>query len=173
MVLTKRLSIQEIKWEILGMVKKDQVLRHAGKFNEAEDRANTDKLKVIISQIGWPKISQIGKKTATEAFLLVQHSVYDRSFQKKCLKLIIEAAKIDEADKKLTPLLIDRILVSEGKKQIYGTQFYKDNKSGKLKPRPIKNSSQIDMVRKSVGLEPLDLYQRILNESNKKIEDQK
>ncbi|OGZ73479.1 MAG: hypothetical protein A3A98_01375 [Candidatus Staskawiczbacteria bacterium RIFCSPLOWO2_01_FULL_40_39] len=169
----KKISIQKIKREIFRMVKQDQQLRYAGKVDEIIDRANTEKLKIIISQIGWPKISQVGKKVATGAFLLVQHSVYDSSFQKKCLKLITEAAKIGEADAKLVPLLVDRILVSEGKKQIYGTQFYKDKKSGQLMPRPIKNPSQVDKVRKSVGLEPLDSYQRILNKSNKKIEDQK
>ncbi len=155
------------------MVKKDQDLRYNNKFDEKLDKINTDKLKVIISQIGWPRISQVSKKVSDGAWLLVQHSDHDPLFQKKCLKLIKELVKEKEIDIKLIPLLEDRILVNDGKKQIYGTQFYKNKKTGKLIPKPIKNPKNVNEIRKSVGLEPLDVYSKTLNEIIERIENQK
>lgn len=61
--------------------------------------------------------------------------------------------------------------MNEGKKQKYGTQFFKDEKTGELKPKPVKNQNHVDVLRKSVGLEPLDIYSKKLNKMFKRIED--
>ncbi len=164
--------IEEIKKDILEMVERDQVMRYEDKIDESIDKTNTKQLKIIISQIGWPKISQVGKKVADGAWLLVQHSDYDLLFQKKCLVLIKETAREHEVDIRLIPLLEDRILVNEGKKQIYGTQFYRNKKTGKLIPKPIKDPSRVDIRRKSVGLEPIASYKRMLNATIQRIENE-
>jgi hypothetical protein len=52
--------------------------------------------------------------------------------------------------------LTDRVLLAEGKKQVYGTQFTLVN--GKCKPRPLKDEANVDKRRKEVGLEPLADY---------------
>ncbi|OGE31559.1 hypothetical protein A2631_01465 [Candidatus Daviesbacteria bacterium RIFCSPHIGHO2_01_FULL_44_29] len=164
--------IEKIKKEILIMVARDQNLRHSGKNDQKIDRANTKKLKKIISQIGWPKISQVSKKVAAGVWLLVQHSDHDLRFQKQCLNLMKKAEKEGEADKKLAAYLTDRVLVNENKKQIYGTQFYKDKKTGnKLIPRPIKNLKQVNILRKSVGLGPLVSYSKVLNRAVLQVEN--
>mgnify|MGYP001560728744 CR=1 FL=1 len=53
---------------------------------------------------------------------------------------------VDQAD---VAYLEDRILVNEGKPQLYGTQFLEGA------PRPIKDPDHVDERRKSVGLESL------------------
>lgn len=163
--------ISEIKKDILLMVKMDQDLRYNNKLDTKLDKINAEKLKKILSNVGWPKISQFGKKVSNGTWLLVQHSDHDLGFQKKCLRLIKEATKEKEIDIKLLPLLEDRVLVNQGKKQKYGTQFFKDKKTGELKPKPIKNKNLVDVLRKSVGLEPLDIYSKKLNNMVKRIED--
>jgi hypothetical protein len=52
--------------------------------------------------------------------------------------------------------LTDRVLLAEGKKQVYGTQFTLVN--GKCKPRPLEDEANVDQRRKEVGLRPLAEY---------------
>lgn len=91
-------------------------------------------------------------------WLLIQHQDFDLDLQKACLK------KCD-FNKKDKAYLTDRILVSQGKKQKYGTQFYK-NKKGNLVPRPIKALDQLDKRRKNVGLESFSRYKKKIKKVN-------
>ncbi len=162
--------INRIKKEILEMVNKDQSLRYTNKLDAKFDRANSLKLKKIINQVGWPKKNDFGQEISSGAWLIVQHSDHDLMFQKECLKLMKQMVKEGQIDKKLVPFLEDRILVNEGKKQKYGTQFYKDKINGKLIPKPIKNLKNVDKLRISVGLEPIEVYAKLLQDSIDKIE---
>ena len=148
-------------------------MRRSGNFNLDIDKKNTEELKNIISQIGWPQISRVGEKAATGAWLLAQHADHDLKFQKKCLKLLQIEVKRNEADRKLAPYLVDRILVNESKKQVYGTQFYRSKRTGKLIPRPIRDKNKVDKLRTTVGLEPLSKYKYKLEQAADEIERRK
>ena len=52
--------------------------------------------------------------------------------------------------------LTDRVLVNEGKPQVYGTQFHRVN--GERKPRPIEDAETVDERRKSMQLTTLKDY---------------
>ncbi len=71
--------------------------------------------------------------------------------------------------KKIEPLYIayltDRILVNQGKPQIYGTQFYL-NKKGRLIPRIIKNKKDLNKRRKKIGLQSFAEYKSILKKKH-------
>jgi len=55
--------------------------------------------------------------------------------------------------------LEDRILMREGKKQIYGTQLHSGPKTnGKLELYPIDDEEHVDERRAIVGLQPLAEY---------------
>jgi hypothetical protein len=58
--------------------------------------------------------------------------------------------------------LEDRVLINEGKPQLYGTQFHFAD--GKLQPRPITNKEHLEQRRKSVGLKSFADYQHEMNE---------
>ena len=124
------------------------------------DKKNTLEMKKIISKYGWPGKSLLGTKGALNAWLLVQHADHDVDFQEKCLKLLTAAAEEGEVDKKRVAYLTDRVLLHRGKKQIYGTQLRSFPQKGKtiLKPQPIRNRKKIDELRKSMELEPLEIY---------------
>jgi len=128
-----------------------------GKKEEEIIKKNTEEMRSIIKEYGWPGISLVGKKGAEAVWLLVQHSDRDLNFQKKCLALMREAVKKKEASKVNLAYLTDRVLVNSGKKQIYGTQIYK-NKEGQFLPRPIYDKKELDKRRKSFGLPPLKEY---------------
>ena len=116
---------------------------------EEIDRANTKWLKDLVEKRGWPRISGAGKDGAFNAWLLVQHADKDPAFQKKCLDLM-KALPKEEVELKNIAYLTDRVLVAEGKKQLYGTQFH--TVDGKLEPRPIEEEAKVDERRKAMGL---------------------
>ncbi|OGZ03973.1 MAG: hypothetical protein A2604_02820 [Candidatus Liptonbacteria bacterium RIFOXYD1_FULL_36_11] len=114
------------------------------------DIANNYLINKIIKEDGFPNEKSMGVKALKKFWILVQHQDMDVELQKKCLENCGFGLK-EKA------YLMDRILVGEGKKQIYGTQFYK-NKEGMLVPRPIKDIKNIDKLRKSCNLEAFSKY---------------
>jgi hypothetical protein len=90
---------------------------------EEIDQRNTAGLKGVVDKHGWPGRSSVGDEGAHNAWLLAQHADRDRAFQKRCLKLMKDAVQKGEAAGKELAYLTDRVLVAEGQKQIYGTQF--------------------------------------------------
>ena len=89
------------------------------------------------------------------ARLLVQHADMDRKFQHRCLDLMAALPK-DEVSQSNIAYLTDRVLLAEGKNQMYGTQL--KDVDGKLKPFPIEDEANVDRRRCEVGLPPLAKY---------------
>ena len=156
---------KELAKELIRRGKLDQDMRNRflkdGTWNASIDYDNTDFMKRLVSEGGWPKISEVGKKAANIAWLLVQHADHDLTFQKECLKLIqkLDEGEVNKAD---VAYLVDRILVAEGKPQIYGTQFY--NEANRLTPRKIKDKANLDKRRREVGLESFKSYKKTMQQ---------
>jgi len=136
--------------------------RDSKEFNElwekqtAIDKKNISRLEEIIKQYGWPGKSLVGKDAALAAFLILQHADYD--YQKKYFPLVKEAEKKGEIESSNVALLEDRILMREGKKQIYGTQLIWNEKSGKYELYAVEDEEHLDILRLSVGLPPIAEY---------------
>ena len=131
---------------------------------EKIDTENTARMKELINKHGWLGKSMVGEDGSHAAWILVQHADKDPKFQKKCLKLMEKAVKTKEASGKDFAYLTDRVLVREGKPQIYGTQMkFIDGKFG---PAPIKDEKNVDERRASVGLVPLAEYVRKMKGEN-------
>lgn len=132
------------------------------------------RLKEIIAQDGWPKISDVGFEGARAAWLIAQHSDNDKRFQKKVLNLIRKIYTKDphEVIGYNIAYLQDRVLVNSGQKQIYGTQLLQDKKTGKWEPKPIRDRRNVDKRRNEFNLPPLNEYvkghAKAVKEFNKK-----
>ena len=155
--------------EIRTMLEKDQDMRKRALENngviESEeddkiDAQNTERMKEIIRQIGWPTISKVGKEVSDMAELLVRHADHDVEFQKQCLQLMKEAK--GDVDQINLAFLEDRVRVNEGRLQLYGTQFFGEGEN--YGPRPIEDQDHVDERRKAVGMESLAEYTKILKE---------
>jgi hypothetical protein len=125
------------------------------------DAKNTKWLKTVLDEHGWPTMSLVGKDGANAAWLLVQHADRDTKFQRQCLDLMTKLPQGEAAPQNLA-YLTDRVLLAEGKKQLYGTQFI--TKDGKLQPKPIKDEPNVDARRATVGLPPMAEYVKVLDE---------
>jgi hypothetical protein len=106
-----------------------------------------------MQKIGWPTTSKVGRRGAATAFLVIDHS--PREVMEKYFPFLEEAAKSGEASMRDYATMKDRILVNRGKKQIYATQKYWDEKAGKFVYFPIENEIKVNALRKEVGLEAL------------------
>jgi hypothetical protein len=126
-----------------------------GQAMQRIDTENTRRMEEIVDRFGWPTYALVGKDGANAAWLLVQHADLSPKFQQKCLDLMTRAPR-DQIDWGDLAYLTDRVLLAEGKKQVYGTQFTLEN--GKCKPRSLEDEANVDKRRKEVGLEPLADY---------------
>lgn len=120
------------------------------------DADNTAWMKKLIAKHGWPGKSMVGSEGAHAAWLLVQHADQDREFQRQCLALINAAYEKGEATGQHVAYLTDRVLVADGKPQLYGTQFH--TVDGKLVPQPIESEAEVDQRRAKMGLGTLAEY---------------
>jgi hypothetical protein len=126
------------------------------------DEANTKWLRNVVDKHGWPTVTMVGKDGAQAAWLLVQHADKDRKFQRQCLDLMKDLLAKGEADKKNFAYLTDRVLLAEGKKQLYGTQFHQVN--GRWEPRPLEDPLGVDDRRKEMGLGTLEEYRKVIEQ---------
>jgi len=125
---------------------------------ERLDKRNLRRLVQIIDKYGWPGRSLVGKEGALTAFLIIQHAELED--QKKYFPMLKEAVRRGEANQDYAALLEDRILMREGKKQIYGSQLHFNEVTKKLELWPIEDEENVDVRRTSVGLEPLAEYMK-------------
>ena len=75
------------------------------------------------------------------AWLIVQHATADSLFQRQSLDLMTAVSK-DEISQQNLALLTDRVLLAEGKNQIYGTQFVV--REGEWVPLRLEDEKNVD-----------------------------
>jgi hypothetical protein len=155
-------ALKAIADEIMKMSEADQQMRKSGQWDSSIDIANTQRMKEIVAQIGWPTRSKVGGRASEMAWLLVQHADHDRAFQAMCLDLM-KAQSAGEVSPANIAYLEDRVRVGEGRLQLYGTQFYADE-AGNFGPKPIEDPDHVDERRKAIGLQPLSEYARDLEQ---------
>jgi len=98
---------------------------------------------------------------AFAAWLLVQHADADPEFQAYCLELMKDAYESGEVRGQDLAYLTDRVLVNQGKKQLYGTQFWTPP-GGKIQPRPIEDEAKLDERRSKMGLGLFAEYKKMM-----------
>jgi len=152
----KEIINKNLRKKILRMAYDDQKMRFSGKWDPNVDKKNTQKMKQIVREYGWPGKSLVGEDGAHFAWLLVQHADHDLKFQKKCLALMKKAAQRGEVSSKDIAYLTDRVRINEGKTQLYGTQLHVSG--SKVIPLPISYRKTLARRRKRVGLNPLTAY---------------
>jgi len=122
----------------------------------AQDAINQEKVEAILDKYGWLGPDEVGDKGNSALFLVIQHA--DSATQEKYLPMLKDAVKKGNANAADLALLEDRVLLKEGKKQIYGSQLGSDDKTGELVVSPIEDPDNLDKRRKEVGLEDMATY---------------
>lgn len=115
-------------------------------IQEAKDiqEKNLDIVEKILSKYGWLGSNIIGAKANLALFLVIQH-YDDYLVMKKYSNIIEEAFKKGNIDNKNYAMFNDRLLLSEGKEQLYGTQFIYDEEKKKY---VLESASNIEEIKK-------------------------
>ncbi len=124
-------------------------------------RTNFPIVEAIFDRYGYPGYDMIGKGSSDQYFLLVQHSDFQTVFQQRVLAALKEHVERKNASGQSFAFLTDRIELTNGRPQIYGTQVFM---SGRTTIKPCIDTSAIDLRRASVGLEPLQQYLQKCND---------
>nr|WP_185739487.1 DUF6624 domain-containing protein [Gramella sp. Hel_I_59] len=76
------------------------------------------------------------------------------------------------ADANSYGLLVDRVRLNSGKKQLYGTQVDYNWKICQAYPKELKDSSSVNERREKIGLKPLEEYLNEMSELHYKMNEQ-
>ncbi len=150
------------------LIKRDQYIRTHGDFTKVEtvvemyriDLLNQKQLKKILDNVKVPTVQNIGTVGTEAVWLIAQHAMNDLELMLRVLGMMqkIASNSPDDTYYRGIPLLIDRSNILQGKKQLFGSQFWADPTTGKPSPFPIEDIENIDARRKKYGLEPFDDY---------------
>lgn len=120
------------------------------------DKKNLERIEIILEQYGWLSKDIIGFKESEAIFLVIQHASLDT--QIKYFPIMEKAVELGNARKCDLAMLQDRILVKQGKKQIYGTQLIYNEELGQYVVEPLVYPEKVDERRETVGLPPMKEY---------------
>jgi hypothetical protein len=126
-----------------------------------DDSVRTSRLRTIIEEYGWPDSVRAGSEAAKAAFLILQHSPV-HEFQQEMLPTIEDLAERGAIPRDEAALLVDRVLVRQGRPQRYGTQF--SLVDGRLVMDSVVDPSGLDERRRHMGLPTMDEYVRMLEQ---------
>jgi hypothetical protein len=115
---------------------------------------NAQRLSSILDAHGWPGRGLVGSDGARAAWLIAHHAIGEPRLQRRALQLLRTAAVAGEATLLEVAMLEDRVRISEGRPQRYGTLFDWD-RNGEMNPLPIENADCVDERRRAIGLGPL------------------
>ena len=115
-----------------------------------KDSINLVKVSNILDTQGWPSKKKIGKKGASTIFLVIQHANQDTKL--KYLSMITKAVKNDELPKRQYAMFYDRLVLGQGKRQVYGTQLAMSKEHKKPYVLPLDDVENVDKRRAKMGL---------------------
>lgn len=154
------IKLPELRIEMLKRMAEDQRVRTQENLDPEEfarvDADNLAFIKQVIAEHGWPGKDLVGEDGANAAWLFVQHSS-DQEFQANCLPLVQKAYENGQNTGPQLALLTDRVLMFQGKPQLYGSQFQFIN--GQLSAYTIEEPEHLDRRRTEMGLGPFAEYE--------------
>ncbi len=173
-------SVAEVQEELSRMVEADQFARKSIAVNRkysggereyflrkyhawlgAIDARNTLRMKELLQEGGWFRISIFGAQADYDAWLLVQHATQDIEFQRKILLTLEGLTGEGDTDAANFAYLYDRVATEDGRPQRYGTQG-NCSKSGLWAPFDFEDEANVDALRLAVGLGGMDIYKELM-----------
>ena len=151
---------QEVrKWTVLSSLSYDEIVTYSTEM-ALTDSLNQATVFGILDKEGWP--ARLSDKANQAIWLVIDHS--DLAARSKYLDLVKAEAEEGVLDKSDFAVLNDRVLMEEGKPQVYGTQikmaaeFVGEELTMQLYLWPVENPAALDSLRSSVSLSPIEEY---------------
>jgi len=115
-----------------------------------KDSSNLVVVSRILDERGWLGADIVGENGNSTLFLVIQHA--DIATQEKYLPMMRDAVKKGNADASSLALLEDRVLMRQGKRQLYGSQVARHNDTGEYYLSPLEDPDHVDERRAAMGL---------------------
>lgn len=125
---------------------------HGGYHPRMEEvhRDNARQLRELIARFGWPTERLAGSDGSEAAWLIAQHAIAEPDFMRYCCSLLEREVASGTVPKWQLAYLDDRVRVSEGRLQRFGTQFEITPQGPEL--CPVEDPDSLDLRRLQVGL---------------------
>lgn len=160
-----RMIIKDQGFMYAGNIERRKYLQNGGYFStpaifpvlaleEKNKKENEKRLLELLDMYGWPAAVEVTEYAAAGAALIINHSTYE--IRSKYFPMLEDAFKKGEAQPLRYAKMRDRLLVEEGRKQLYGTQIKFVNMV--REPEPIEDPEYVDKRRSEIGLGPLSPY---------------
>lgn len=135
----------------------DQRIRNSNELIKyaKEDHRNQELVISIIEKCGMPTLNEVTQKQMNAIWLVLQHTT--KEHRKNYFPLIEEAVKNGALSKEAYTLMKDRILMEEGKLQIYGSQILNGNLY------KLENPENVDERRKEMRMGTIEDYLKYHN----------
>jgi hypothetical protein len=149
-----------IKKQLSIIFDRDQKVRKGDsvQFRGYVDSTNLAFVIALIEKYGWVGKSLVGNRGNYAIWLIIQHAGLER--QEKYLPLMKASVEKGESRPVDLAYLEDRVLMRQGKKQIYGTQISNNPKTGAQELWPIEDEKNVNTRRSKLELEPMEEYAR-------------
>jgi len=147
-------DIQDILTKV-GFLDQD-MRKNGGGIDRKIDRKNLVTVVSLIEKCGMPSLDNVTTQQMSTIWLVFQHS--DNYHRKKYLSILKKSAKNGDLRKSQMALMEDRILMMDGKPQIYGSQITKNYDTGAWMIYELKDPEHVNKRRAEVGLKPLNEY---------------
>lgn len=162
----------ELRLFLEGLLKDDQKHReqiHAPKTKKAgfdtvwayydlmeeQDVKNQEALAFFIDTYGWPSEHRFGKAAAQAAWYISWHA--DLDYQLRHIYAFRKVADSSPSQALDYAILYDRIQISQGRNQVYGTHGRLDARTKKIVLLPCDSSTEIvNKTRKEIGIPPVE-----------------
>ena len=137
-------------------------LDSVGRLTIKQDSINREFVKSLINKYTLDQILEqdCDCSASKTIFYIAQHSDMEISFRKEILAYVLKAKSYSLNNK---AYLIDRDLVSDKKKQKFGTQLKFDLNTKKLGSSPIAEIKNLDSLRYEYNLPKLSIYLKYVN----------
>lgn len=134
----------------------DQNTRSSGTYDPEIDKQNLIKIVSLIEHCGMPTLKEVSKKQMNAIWLVFQHA--DNTNRKKYFPLLKKSAENGDLEKSNIALMEDRILMMDGKPQLYGSQISQNRETNKWEIYQLDKPETVDKRRAEVGLGSLKEY---------------
>ena len=135
----------------------DQGSRGPGnEIDGALDRRNLSVVISLIEKCGMPTLEEVSRDQMSSVWLVFQHA--NNEYRKKYLPVFRKSAQRGDIDQTVIAMMEDRILVIDGKPQIYGTQLKKNEQTGTWELYEIADPATVDKRRAAIGFGSLQEY---------------
>src|ERR1041384_867860 len=170
--LNAKLEVELVKMAI----KENELLQEVVEKDQTKN-ADKEKLKKVyedhsarLCQIlktnGWPTTALVEEGGVLATFEILRNAG-TFELQRDLLPVIVAAIKKDPVQKREFAALLDRLRMSAGMKQLFGTQAV--SMGGFLVLYPIENEARLDSLRAEYGLPPMDEYRKTLERTYGKV----